>query len=292
MADSVEMQDIRGLEIDKVLKGFALTEYTFKNELTQSTTSSDAIRWYQETSADLTATSPSAVANISPLSEFPMLEVTWTRNTSYPRKYAAKGFISIEDIKTADIDVLARSVLRIARAVTKQIDTRIYNVVTENLSPSNIQTFATTAIGGDQWDAASAGADIVKDLLHAKKLIADYGYNPEGASLIINPVEYRNILTWLITGKGSSIPNFSSEKIKTGTVMNLLGLNVKVSVNATTDYALVMVPQQAATWKTLTPLTSKVIDDPGIGKEIRIWEEGEAILTDPKAVVLITDTVT
>ncbi len=40
------------------------------------------------------------------------------------------------------------------------------------------------------------------------------------------------------------------------------------------------------------PLQSAIIDDPGIGKKIRVWEEGECLLTDPKAVTLITDTVT
>jgi hypothetical protein len=287
MADQVEQQDIRGLDIDKLIKGFALTEFTFKNECNISPTSGDSIRWYQETSADLTPTTPSQVANVGFLSDFPILEATWTRNTSYPRKYAAKGYISMEDIKTADIDVLARSILRITRAVMKQVDTRIEALWTSDAG----QTFATTSVGGDQWDAASAAADIVKDLLHAKKLLADNGYNPEGASLIVDPVGMRDIMTWLITGKGSNIPNFASEKIKTGTVMNLLGLNVKVSVNATADQAIVIIPKQACTWKTSFPLSSKVIDDPGVGKEIRIWEEGEAIVTDPNAIVKITDTV-
>ena len=132
MVDTVEQQNIRGLDIDKTVKGFALTEYVFKTYLTQSTTSADSIRWYQETAADLTATTPSVVANISPLSQFPTLEESWTRNTSYPRKYAAEGFISMEDMKSADIDVVARTLLRLTRAVTKQIDTRIFNVLTEN----------------------------------------------------------------------------------------------------------------------------------------------------------------
>ena len=35
-----------------------------------------------------------------------------------------------------------------------------------------------------------------------------------------------------------------------------------------------------------------VIDDPGIGKKIRCWEEGECLLTDPLAVHVITDTMT
>jgi len=288
MTDSAGMQDIRGLDIDKAVKGFALIDYTFKNECSVSNTTADHIRWYQETSSDLTATAPQVVANISPLSTFPTLEPTWTRQTSYIRKYAAEGFISMEDAKSADIDVIARTLLRLTRTVLKQTDTRIYNVITEDLrtTSTNTQTHAVVQC----WDTTSGS--IVYDLLQAKKLIADYGYNPEGASLIINQVEQRHILDWLISSKGSNIPQFATEKVRTGTVMNLLGLNVKVSPNATTDYALVVVPQQACSWKTHTAITSRAIDEPGIGTRLRVWELGEAILTDPKAVVLITNTTT
>ena len=290
MADSVEMQDIRGLDIDKAVKGFALIDYTFKNDCTTSTTSADHIRWYQETSADLTTSAPAENANISPLSTFPVLEPTWTRQTSYVKKYANRSFISMEDMKSSDIDVIARTLLRLTRSVQKQVDVRIYDVWTEasvsgTPNPTLIQTFAATQC----WDTTSGS--IVYDLMHAKKLLSDYGYNTEGNTLIINQVEYRDIVTWLIDYKGSSIPNFSSEKISSGVVMNLLGFNLKVSPNAVTDYALIVGPQ-ACTWKTHTPITSIAIQNPGIGTDFRVWELGEAILTDPKDVVLITNTTT
>jgi len=279
MADSVEMQDIRGLDIDKAVKGFALINYTFKNECEISNTSSDHIRWYQETSTDLTPTAPAVVANISPLSTFPTLEPTWTRNTTYIRKYAAEGFISMEDAKSADIDVIARTLLRLTRAVQKQVDSRIY---TELTTESNIQGFS----GANFW-SGSAG-QIVYDILDAKKRIYTYGYNPEGASLIIDPKAYRDMVNWLISHKGSSIPQFASTKIETGTVMNLLGLNVKVSPNADARLGLVIVPRQAATWKSHTAITGVQISEPGIGTKLRVWELGEITVTDPKAICLIS----
>ena len=74
--------------------------------------------------------------------------------------------------------------------------------------------------------------------------------------------------------------------------MTLLGLQVVVSEIATTDQALVFVQKRAMTWKQFMPLRSVVIDDPGLSKKIRVWEEGVELLTDPKCVYLITDTVT
>jgi len=285
MADSVEMQDIRGLDIDKTVKGFALVNYVFKNDCNVTSITGDSVRWYQETAADLTATSPSQL-EVSPLSQFPALEPTWTRNTSYPVKYAAEGFISMEDMKSADIDVMARTLLRLTRAVVKKVDTVIYDAITDD---ANIQTFATTAVGGDQWDAASYAADIIKDLVYAKRLIIDQGYNPEGASLWLDTVGYSSLVAWLISGKGSNIPNFASDKVTTGTIMQILGLNVKVSQNVTTDEAVVIVPKVACTWRSSQDTTSALIEEKGVGTKVRVWEMGVPTVTDPKAVVKITD---
>lgn len=289
MADSVEMQDIRGLDIDRLAKGFAEVEYIFKKECQVSTMKGDSIRWFQKTAGTLSATAPSATKNVSPLSRPATLEVTWTRNTSYPKKYFVEGFISMEDIKTAELDVLATTVRDLTRVIVRDVDADIWDVMSESQSPSNIQTFATTAIGGDQWDAASAAANIVLDLMHAKKLIFDNDYNPEGATLFVDPLGYRSIIDWLITGKGSSIPGFTSDKIKSGVVLQLLGLNVKVSRNVTTDFAMVIVPKRATTFKQSMPTTARLVKEEGIGTRIRVWESGIAFNTDPKAIVLITD---
>ena len=292
MADSVEMQDIRGLDIDKIAKGFAEESYVFKNDCIVAGMSGDSIRWFQKTAGTLTATTPSAIANVGRLSNPTYLEPTWTRNTSYPKKYFVEGFISEEDISGAEIDVLATTIRDLTLAIVKGVDADIWDVMTESQSPVNIQTFATTAVGGDQWDAASYAADIVKDIMNAKRLIWAQNYDPEGASLYVSPLDYTSIVNWLISGKGSSIPGFSSDKIKSGTVLNLLGLNIKVSNNVTPDYALVVVPGRATTFRQQFSTTATTITDPGKGRKIRVWESGIAYNTDPKAIVLITDTQT
>ena len=287
MVDTIEQVNIRGLDIDKTLKGFALTEFVFKNELcTVSSTAADAIRWYQETAADMTATTPSAVANISPLSKFPTLEHSWVRNTSYPKKYGAEVKISMEDIKTADVDVLSRQLLRLTRAVSKQIDTDIWNVITESQSASNINSVTSTAA----WDAAS-GQNCVEDILEAIYDIEIAGYNADDAIIVLSPKDKRSLFTWLITTIGDKIANFASDLTRDGVNVKLFGHKILTNINVTADYAAVIVPG-CATWKELTPLTSKVIEDPGIGTQLRVWEEGICILTDPKQVSLISNTQT
>ena len=288
MADSVEMQDIRGLDIDKMVKGFALTEYKFKSLCTVSKTSGDHIRWYQETAADLTATAPSYVANISPLSSFPTLEVTWTRNTSYVKKYAAEGFISMEDIKSADVDVLARTLLRLTRAVVKQVDTDIWNVLTENQTATNINGVTITA--GDEWDSATiANRDPIQDILNAKKAIAEQNYDSDkGGVLCLNPKDYANLLGNANVRNAGQF--YTSSPTSDGNLQRICGLDIMVSPNVTPDYAAVIIRGAAGTWKSFTDTTSRVIEEPGIGNKIRVWELGITLLTDPKAVCLISNT--
>ena len=70
MADTVGMQDIRGLNIDKAVTGFALQEYVFKQLCSVVSTSSWQDRYYSETAADLT-NSASDVEGVPRLANFP-----------------------------------------------------------------------------------------------------------------------------------------------------------------------------------------------------------------------------
>jgi len=298
MADGNAQADIRGIDIDKLAKGFADEELVLKKFCNVSTTKAREIRWYQKTagfldSTDTTGITASQIANTSFKSRPVVVEQSWTRNTSYVRKYFVESpLISMEDIKDTDIDILATNVRDLVRAVSAQVDTRIYHVIVDQVTsvPFDGSTVTSNAATADGWDDAATG-DPIKDLMLAKETIRNQRYNPEGAILYIHPTEHSHLLEFLISVKGSSIPQFASQKVQTGVVMEVLGLRVVVSANATTDYAVVFVPNRACTWKAFTPITSTVIDDPGIGKKIRVWEEGEAFLTDPHAVCGITDTV-
>lgn len=288
MADKSGQADIRGLDIDKLAKGFADEEFVLKRYVQVTTTSARNIRWYKKTSGildsvDVTGVTASQI-NTSDKSLPVAVEQSWTRQASYVRKYFVESpLISMEDIRDSDVDILATNIRDLVRAVAYQVDYRIYDAM---CSDGSIGTGAATA---DGWDDAATG-DPIKDLLLAKETIRNSNYNPEGAILYIHPTEYSHLMEFLISVKGSSIPNFSSEKVRSGVCMEILGLKVVVSSNATTDQALVFVPNRAATWKSFVPLTTATIVEPGMGTKIRVWEEGECLVTDPAAIYKITDT--
>jgi hypothetical protein len=97
-------------------------------------------------------------------------------------------------------------------------------------------------------------------------------------------------MNWLIDGKGSSIPQFASQKLESGVVMEILGCGVIVSNNVVADSATLVLPGLAVEWHSFLPLQTAIVTEEGVGKQIRVWEEGEAILVRPKCVNLITNT--
>ncbi len=291
--------DIRGINIDKLAKGFGELIPTFKNYLTKSKTKNREIRWYRKGLTLATAMNPlntpttqgvtaTMMANTSFKARPFVVEQAWERQTSYIRKYFVESpVISMEDIKDSDIDILAGNVRELVKAVNFRVDSRIYDVLTEGSAgtPNPTTVNDTAAIAG--WSTV-ATCNPILDLMNAKMEITNSGYNPEGAICLMSPLEHKSLLNFLVSVKGSSIPSFATEKVKSGIVMQLLGLNIVVSPQATDDWVITFVQGRAATWKGFMPLTSVVIDEPGIGKKIRVWEEGEAILTDPRAVHILS----
>jgi hypothetical protein len=286
MADTIGMADIRGLDIDKVAKGYAERTYIFKNLCTVSSMEGDSIRWYQRTAAHLTATSPSTIP-VAPLAQFTNLEVSWTRYTSYPRKYGVEGFISNEDIKSADPNVLTTTIEQLTFAVVKAVDADIFTVITDTLGTGSagVNTVTSTAAWG-----AGSGQDPIEDCLEALYDIESYDYDTSTAVLVLSPLDKKTLLTWLISTKGTSIQNFASTAVVNGELTKFLGMKVLVSNNVTADYAVVLIPQKAATFKQYTPTTARTIEEVGLGQKIRVWEAGITLLTDPKAVTVISNT--
>jgi hypothetical protein len=107
----------------------------------------------------------------------------------------------------------------------------------------------------------------------------------------MNQAEEKYLIRWLITVKGSSIPAFSSGAVGSGKVMELMGIKIVSDPNRPTDTVTIFNPDKAVIWREFMPMTSAIIDEPGIGKTVRVWCEGVAIRPNPYAVFKITDTI-
>ena len=299
--DTSAEADIRGIDIDKLAKGFGTEAYIMRKYVVNSKTKHREIRWYRKGLTLATAMNPldtpttngvtaSMMGNTSFKARPFVVEQAWERQTSYIKKFFVESpTISMEDLKDNDVDILASNVRDLVNAVAAKVDRRIYDVITEATvtsgSPLPVICNTTGAIAG--W-ATTATCNPISDLMNAKMEIRAAGYNPEGAVCLMNELEHKNLLNFLINVKGSSIPQFATEKVKSGVVMELLGLKILVSHYASASWVVTWVPSRACTWKSFMPISTAVVDEPGIGKKIRVWEEGEAIQTDPLAIHVLT----
>ena len=286
--------DLQSEEWRKDLVGFALERFTLIEDLTIQSTSSWVNHFYQETRTALAAGGTRTVKGLGRGSELPTAKVSWTLNSARIQKYGLKDFILYEDAISDNIDVVGRTLQRIAHGVVNSVEDEIFQIVSGAGAGTGINTFATTSVGGDQWDAAS-GLHPVKDILHAMSLIADDGYREiyTGAGFIwLNYYDYRSLLVF-VYDKGAQGPKFGEQILADGRVQQtFLGLKVRLSESVTTDVCLIGVSKTCATWKELESLKVRIEDKSPQHFEVLAWQFGITELTDPNALCLITDTKT
>jgi len=285
MADTLGMADLRGMDVDKLAKGFADEEFIFKNFLTVTPTSARELRWYQKTAGVLDSTDTSGITASQLVGVAwgalpPVVEQSATRMTSYVKHFIVESpWFSDADVRDTDLDMLAINIRDLTRAIANQVDYRILDVLsgTVNLSGS---------AAGTGWSDGTNGNPFL-DLLSGSTEIRANGYDISGTVAWVHPQNYKACLNYFVTTKGSSIPAFSSEKVTDGVLTKIANVRIVVSNNATRGQVLMITPQRSATWKTFTPITAVTETKPLIGVKIRVAEDGEVIFTDPKSAYLI-----
>jgi len=85
-------------------------------------------------------------------------------------------------------------------------------------------------------------------------------------------------------------PSFkTADVVSNGVVGQICGLKIIVSTSVSADEAMIIMGNRAATWKSVAPLQTAVIEDQGINFKVRAWEMGHIQITDPLAIYTITN---
>lgn len=291
MVDTFTEADTRKQVWERDIKGFAEKRYVMKELVMETTSEAWTNSFYQKTATSLTGGTGSAVKGIPRGADFPFLERGVTLKSAVILKHGGEGVIYWEDILTSNIRVEAETISDVTDAVVYSVDNTIYSTLTENDTPSTINTVATEA----PWDAADiASRNPVQDVLNAiREITIDrYPILTSGQGyLVVNETDYANLMG------NSKIINHPTFKLAEGIISNgnlarLCGLSIKVSPVVTADKALVVMAKKCGTWKQTQPLTVDVIVEPQKKYTIRASEIGVCQLTDPQAVCLITNTRT
>jgi len=284
MADTLGQVDVRGIDIQKLATGFADEDFVFKNFVTKATTNAREIRWYQKTSGVLNSTNTTGITASQIVgSAFgtlpPIAEQSATRLTSYVKHFAVESpWFSYADIRDTDPDMFAMNVRDLTRAIANQVDYRILDVLSGSAPLSGSATAA--------WSGASAKPFL--DLLSGSTEIRKKGYKTDNLVAWLHPEDFKNAVNYFVDTAGSSIPQFSSDKVVDGVITKIANVGIAVSNNCTQGQVMMVVPNTCATWKSFTPLTAVTKEEPQIGTKIRVAEDGEILFTNPNAAYLLT----
>lgn len=274
------MEAIRAENVDKVIKGLATPKFVMKQVCMTPKSNAWQESYYRESDLELTA-----ATKIARMAAFPQESPLWEKRSAYMGKAGLEVEVAHEDVLLDNIDVIARSQLRVSRAVVKAVDTLIWNTLSENRSVADIQTVAVPV--NSEWDSLTrANRNPQDDIGDAVQLLAEKNYDAD--TVIFNPKDYWNVVT-----NDNILGSFNqdmSSALVNGRVGKLLGLNVLVSNVVTADYAMVLQSKVCATYRTAEGLRTAVKYEEGIKHVIRAWEIGTPFVTDPKAICLITNT--
>ncbi len=290
MAVEVGQSDIKGENINRAVKGFALKEFKLRQVCLLKSSNKWTETYYRETAADLTVGDSLAsnagieVQGTPRLAAFPHVDPSWTKVQTRHIKFAAEGIVSLEDKLTDAIDVQARTILRVARAIASAVDTYIYTQLTAEGSTSGV------VASQDAWDSATvANRDPIGDILIGQGTMMENNYDIlRNGFLLLSPKDYGSLLR---NSKVINNPSFKTADVVTnGVVGQIAGLKIIVSNSVVADEAMMVMGQRACTWASAVPLTSAVIEDKGVKFTIRSWEIGHIEITDPEALYTITNT--
>lgn len=276
--------DIRGENISRAVKGFALKEFKLMQVLLSQPSSKWTETYYRETAAELTATGEGVgIQGVARGAAFPHVDPSWTKVQGQHIKFAAEGTVFMEDNLTDAIDVQARTILRVARSIAKAKDDYIYSELTGAVGINTAAAVAT-------WDSATvADRDPIRDILTGIEFLADDNYDAlQNGFLLLSNKDYTNLM---MNSKVINNPSFkTADVVSNGVVGQIAGLKIIVTSSVDADEAMIIVGQRAATWKSAVALNSAVIDDKGVNVTIRSWEIGHIQVTDPEAIHVITNT--
>ena len=283
MADQVGMQDVRGENIERAVKGFANTLFKLRQVLMVQSSDKWTETYYRETSTPLTGGTGQAIQEVARGARFPHVDPEWTKVQTRNIKFAAEGKVFLEDKLTDAIDVQARSIFRVAESIANAVDLYIYTELTAATGTSG------EVSASDDWNSATvANRDSIGDILIGIGAMSENNYDVKSNGfLLIRP---KNGASLLRDTKVINNPSFkTADVVSNGRVGQIVGLTIIESVNVSEDEAMIVMGQRAATWKSVVPLTSAVIEDKGIKFILRSWEIGHIQITDPQALYTITN---
>ena len=282
--DTIGEVDIRGENISRAVKGFAMKQFKLRQILKVESSSNLTETYYKESNTILTANGNRNIQGVARGALPPEMSPSWEKTSSDHIKFMGQETIYYEDNLLDAISVQARTFIRIAEAIANAEDSYIYAQLTAATGTSGVVAAAAT------WDNATvADRDPIGDILIAIAAIGSNNYDVRANGyLLLNETDHANLLR---NAKVINNPSFkTADVVSNGITGQICSLKIIVTDTVDAAEAMIVVGQRAATWKQAAPLRAMAIVDEGINIKVRAWEMGQLQITDPQGLYTITGT--
>ena len=285
---------IRSEVIDSMIKQTAARSYKFKQACAIVSTNAWTNTFFREDTTVPAGKTGNLTKGLPRGATFPQYSLSWEEVSVKIVKHGLEENIPGEDIISNDINIQARTIIRLTEGVVKSVDDDIWASLTQaNITTgvpgkgSNIR-IQSFSLASRYWEVASAA--IIDDLMRASQVIHQNGnYDVGDLICFVSPRDKRSIMNYL-ADKGAQWSPIATDIARNGQIGKVAGVTIVESNSVTSSYALVVKPKTCATWKSLVPIRSVTVEDPFKSLKIRVVEEGKVELTDPLAVCLIKGT--
>jgi len=284
MADQPGEQDLRAEDVDAIVKNYALESFTMLQVCTIVKTSSATNTYYQETDSDITKTVSTGVTDTSfkgvpSGAVFANVEHSWTEVNEKVLMHGADHTLGWDVWKLSAIDVKARMLERVGRAIAMSVDDAIY---------TELATTTNTAAAVQTWDNATESLQQpLKDILIARSALKLKNWSTtSNLKMIIHPTNLMELLNNPVVRNAGQF--YTDGVTRNGVVGKIADFEIIESNAATENTVLFCIAKTAMTWYEAEPLQTWMKEDPGQTLKIRAWQMGVPVLINNNAAYKLT----
>ena len=283
MADRPGEADLRANEIDSIVKNYALEQFTGLQICSVVKTVSESNTYYEETDSDITQMQTTGITDSNFVNSegaiFEHVNHSWTEVIERVKMHGANHVFSWQVWKLSAIDVKARMLERVARAIALSVDNAIY---------TELATTTNTAGAVQTWDNATESLQQpLKDILIARsKLKLNNWTTSTNLKMIIHPTNFMELLNNPVIRNAGQF--YTDNVSRNGVVGKIADFDIIETNAATENTVLFCIAKTAMSWYEAEPLQTFVKSEPGETMQIKAYQMGVPVLINNNAAYKLT----
>ena len=283
MADIPGEADLRAEDVDAIVKNYALEQFTGRQICSIVPTSSEKNTYYQETDSDISQMAVTGITNTgftnSPGAIFEHVNHSWTETAERVKIHGATHTFDWTVWKLSAIDVKARMLERVARAIVAGEDTAIY---------TELATTTNTAAAVQTWDNATESLQQpLKDILIARSALKLNNWTTStNLKMIIHPTNLMELLNNPVCRNAGQF--YTDGVTRNGVVGKIADFDIIESNAMTENTVLFCISQTAMSLYEAQRITTKMTVEDGETITIKAFNMSVPVLINNNAAYKLT----